>query len=412
MSAYPSWTPASRPGIVPLHPLTFGTILGRSFAALRQNPRVLLGFAMTVQTVATVVVAALVLGITLASFSRLDTIDPTSEDYDTVRIGSFALVAVAGLVLGLASAALGVIVQGVVVTEVSHAVVAEKRRLGELWRQARPAVGRLIGYTFLFAFAAALGIAILAALVIGLGFVALPAAIIVGLLCILGLIPLVLWIQTKLLLVPAVIILEGATIRGAIARSWILVRGRFWPALGVTVLIQLIFGAVAQIVNIPLSLLGSLLGAVIAPTGASDPANTVGLVVSVVAPQALVVLIQAIGLVVQATGATLIYVDCRMRREGLDLDLLEYVERRDAGEPSLGDPYRANVGRAVAPRPAAPGPYAQPGYAPPPGYGYAPQPGYGYAPPPPPAAPPAPPSAPGTGWVAPGQGPADPHERP
>ena len=46
MTAYPAWTPASRPGIIPLHPLTFGTILGRSFAALRQNPRVLLGFAL------------------------------------------------------------------------------------------------------------------------------------------------------------------------------------------------------------------------------------------------------------------------------------------------------------------------------------------------------------------------------
>ena len=44
MTSYPQWTPASRPGIIPLHPLTFGTILGRSFAALRHNPKVLLGF--------------------------------------------------------------------------------------------------------------------------------------------------------------------------------------------------------------------------------------------------------------------------------------------------------------------------------------------------------------------------------
>ena len=33
MTAYPAWTPASRPGIIPLHPLTFGTILGRSLPA-------------------------------------------------------------------------------------------------------------------------------------------------------------------------------------------------------------------------------------------------------------------------------------------------------------------------------------------------------------------------------------------
>ena len=46
MTAYPAWTPASRAGIVPLHPYGFGTILGRSFVALRHNPRVLLGFAL------------------------------------------------------------------------------------------------------------------------------------------------------------------------------------------------------------------------------------------------------------------------------------------------------------------------------------------------------------------------------
>ena len=56
MTTYPAWTPASRPGIIPLHPLSFGTILGRSFTALRQNPKVLLGFALCVQAVAYLVV--------------------------------------------------------------------------------------------------------------------------------------------------------------------------------------------------------------------------------------------------------------------------------------------------------------------------------------------------------------------
>ena len=46
VTAYPAWTPASRAGIVPLHPYGFGTILGRSFVALRHNPRVLLGLSL------------------------------------------------------------------------------------------------------------------------------------------------------------------------------------------------------------------------------------------------------------------------------------------------------------------------------------------------------------------------------
>jgi hypothetical protein len=118
-------------------------------------------------------------------------------------------------------------------------------------------------------------------------------------------------------------------------------------------------------------------------------------------------LIQSVAVVVQATATSIIYIDCRMRREGLDIDLLTYIERRDAGGIGLADPYRENVGRVIAPRPA-PQPYPAPGYPvqpyPGPGYGtpgmgaqgypgqgyqgyppqagYAPAPQAGYAPPP------------------------------
>ena len=60
--------------------------------------------------------------------------------------GSIALTAIAGIVLGLAAGALGVIVQGVVVSEVAHAAVAEKLTLGGLWQRVKPVLWRLIGY--------------------------------------------------------------------------------------------------------------------------------------------------------------------------------------------------------------------------------------------------------------------------
>ncbi len=41
-----TWTPAPKKGIIPLHPLTFGMLLGKAFAALRHNPKVLFGFAV------------------------------------------------------------------------------------------------------------------------------------------------------------------------------------------------------------------------------------------------------------------------------------------------------------------------------------------------------------------------------
>jgi len=446
VTAYPAWTPASRPGIIPLRPLTFGMILGRSFAALRQNPRVLLGFALCVQTAAYLLVLLGVGAVAAASFTRLDTLSPGTDEFDAVMAGSIALTAIAGIVLGLAAGALAVIVQGVVVTEVAHAAVAEKLTLRAVWQQVKPVLWRLIGYSFLLALAATLLIAVVAGAIIAIGFAALPLAVGLTVLVILAAIPLTLWLTTKLLLVPAAIILEHATIRGAIGRSWTLIRGRFWPALGIIVLISLVFGAIAQVVSIPFSFLTTGLTTIIAPTGDPDPSAIIGIVVAVVLTQVVTLLIQSVAVVVQATATAIIYIDCRMRREGLDIDLLTYIERRDAGGVGLADPYQENIGRVIAPRPVAypaPGYPAgpghppayphpgqaypgqaytpQPGFAPQPGFvpqqGYAPQP-EGYpsgpphpapppyaAPPPPPPPPPVrkdePPAAPDR-WTAPG----------
>ena len=374
MTAYPAWTPASRPGIIPLRPLTFGTILGRSFAALRQNPRVLLGFALCVQTAAYLLVLLGVGVVAAASFTRLDTLQAGTEEFEAVMAGSIAVTAITGIVLGLAAGALGVIVQGVVVSEVAHAAVAEKLTLRALWQRVKPVAWRLIGYSFLLTLAAVLLIAIVAAVIIAIGVAALPIAVAVTILAVLAAIPLTLWITTKLLLVPAAIILEHATIRGAIARSWTLIRGRFWPALGIIVLISLTFGAIAQVISIPFSVLSSGLTTIITPTGDPEPGVIIGLVVSVLLTQVVTLLIQSVAIVVQATATSIIYIDCRMRREGLDIDLLTYIERRDAGATGLADPYRENVGRAIAPRPTA---YPMPGYAPAPGYP-APYPGPAY----------------------------------
>jgi hypothetical protein len=378
MTVYPAWTPASRPGIIPLHPLSFGVILGRSFSALRSNPRVLLGFALVVQTLAYVVVLAGVLGIAFASFSRLDTLRPGTDEFNAVLAGSIAITLIAGLVLGLAAGALGVIVQGIVVTEVAHAAVAEKLTLGALWRQVKPIVWRLLGYAFLVIVVVVAAIAAAATAMIALAAVAGPVAILPVLLLFLAAIPLTWWLMIKLLLVPAAIILEHATIGRAIARSWTLTRGRFWPALGVIFLISMVFGFVAQAVSIPFSLLGSGLGSIIAPTGDPEPTAIIGVIAAGLLTQVATLLIQSVAVVVQSTATAIIYIDCRMRREGLDLDLLAYVERRDAGATALADPYRENIGRAVVPRPAY-GFAPAYNYAPP--QGYAPAQGYPAAPP-------------------------------
>ncbi|WP_214465796.1 glycerophosphoryl diester phosphodiesterase membrane domain-containing protein [Microbacterium flavescens] len=362
MTAYPAWTPASRPGIIPLHPLSFGTMLGRSFSALRQNPRVLLGFALIVQTLAYLIVTAAIVAVAWASFTRLDTLQYGTEEFDAVMAGSVAITLIAGLVLGLAAGAIGVIVQGIVVIEVAHAAVAEKLRLSALWRQLKPVVWRLIGYTLLLTLAAIVVVGAVVAAIVGIAIAAGPLAILFAVLAILAAIPLTLWLMIKLLLAPSAIILEHATIGQALARSWRLTKGRFWPAFGVIILISLVFGFVAQIVSIPFSFLSTGLTTVIAPTGDPEPSAIIAMIVALLLTQAVTLLLQSVAVVVQSTATAIIYIDCRMRHEGLDLDLLAYVERRDAGAAALPDPYREHIGRAIAPR------VLQPVYAAPAGY--------------------------------------------
>ncbi len=168
-------------------------------------------------------------------------------------------------------------------------------------------------------------------------------------------IPLTVWLSTKLLLVPSILVLERARFREAFVRSWRLTRGRFWVAFGVTFLISLIMGLAMQVVSIPTAMFSSFLGTVIAPTGSSEPSAVIAYVFALLAPQVLLLILQAITIVVQSTGGVLVYLDCRMRYEGLDQTLLSHVERRDLGVPEdqLGDPFAIDPARAVtsAPRP-------------------------------------------------------------
>ncbi|WP_295782580.1 glycerophosphoryl diester phosphodiesterase membrane domain-containing protein [uncultured Microbacterium sp.] len=448
MNAYPAWTPASRPGIVPLHPYGFGTILGRSFVALRHNPKVLLGFALVVQAIASIVLTAAIAGVAIASFSRLDTVPAGSDDFDAILTGSIVITAATTLVLGLASGALSVVVQGVVVAEVAHAVVAEKPTLRATWARVKPVFWKLIGYSALVLTATVLAVGLLAGIVALLAIAVVWVGILVGILALIALIPLYLWLTPKLFLVPSVIILERAPVFRAIGRSWSLTRGRFWSTLGVVVVISMTFGIVAQVISIPLGLVSGIVPGILAPTGDDSVTAIVSLIVVQIIGQFGILLVQCIALVVQSTSAVLVYVDARMRVEALDHDLRNYVEARDAGAADLTDPYLVGVGRVMArpaPVPAGPVPAfagyaAQPGYGGQPGYPaqarYPAQPGYGVqpgypaqagpatppyaapaqapatppyaAPAPAPAAPPAPPAPPAsspaapTSWTAPG----------
>ncbi|WP_102192814.1 hypothetical protein [Microbacterium aurantiacum] len=402
-----TWTPAPKKGIVPLHPLTFGMLLGRAFSALRHNPKVLFGFAVVIQLIATLAMAGVMGVVLFTTFSRLETVSPSSPDFEAVFAGTILANILAGLGVGVASVAFTALMQGVVAAEVGYAAVGVKASLGALWRKMAPAFWRLAGFaslSVLFVFGlVAIVVGVIAAFVAGgLGSSAelIGLTVIIVLLILAASIPLMIWLSTKLLLVPAILVLERARFREALVRSWRLTRGRFWVAFGVTALISVIMGLAMQVVSIPVSLLSTLFGSVIAPTGSPDTGAIFGFVFALLAPQILLLVLQAITLVVQSTGSALVYLDCRMRYEGLDQALISHVEKRDLGwsEEQLGDPYEVDPARAVS---SAPPPRQTPEYATAPvAYGYPPQ-QYAAAPYPPqaypapayPGSPPTPPYA-------------------
>src|SRR5215217_7517591 len=86
-----TWTPAPKKGIIPLHPLTFGMLLSKSFVALRHNPKVLFGFGVVIQ-LAVVVLSATVMGfVFVTTFTRLESLSPSSPDFEAVFAGTIAM---------------------------------------------------------------------------------------------------------------------------------------------------------------------------------------------------------------------------------------------------------------------------------------------------------------------------------
>ena len=72
----------------------------------------------------------------------------------------------------------------------------------------------------------------------------------------------------------------------------------------------------------------------------------------------ITVVIQSITSVVQSATTGLIYLDLRMRKEGLDLELLRYVEAKQSGAPGVDNPYLRLQGVAVTPPTQAGSPWA------------------------------------------------------
>lgn len=317
--------PALQPGIVPLRPLGIWEIFDGAFRAVRANPRVMFGLSAVV--VAVVVAINSVVTWYLRSVlvdlfddalgsSAFEGLDPQSggiaADSLAQSFGSLATVPL----MSLASAVL----TGLLIVSVSRSVLGQKASLREVTRGAAKRIWWIIGFSLL----TAAGVLVAAALYVGL--VALLAVndasglviVIVGVLGAIGFAVGAVWLVVRTLIVSPALMLEGGSFWRSVGRAWRLTRGSFWRLLGIYLLVQILMGIVSNIAVFPATFVTMYL--------LDDPLGTSFASIVIMAFANIITL--TVTTVFTAAVLALLYIDVRMRREGLDVELA-----RAAGQP-------------------------------------------------------------------------------
>ncbi|MEU4660028.1 glycerophosphoryl diester phosphodiesterase membrane domain-containing protein [Streptomyces sp. NPDC023723] len=309
--------PAAKPGVIPLRPLGVGEILDGAVSTMRTYWRTVLGISLTVAVV-TEVIVVLLQGLVLDSASTDALNDPnaTLSELGDAMAGtmiSSAVVFVISLVGTVMATAL-------LTTVTSRAVLGRPVTTGEAWRDARPQVLKLFGLILLL-------------LVITVGIVAvgaLPgiivavtagggAAIALGVLGIVAGTVVAVWLMIRFSLASPALMLEKQSIVKAMSRSTKLVQGSWWRIFGIQLLATIIANVVASIVVLPFTFLAAALSG----DGVSGFVNGSGglgwtfLVISGIGS----VIGSMITFPITAGVTVLLYIDQRIRREALDLEL-------------------------------------------------------------------------------------------
>jgi hypothetical protein len=296
---------------------------------MRAYWRTVLGISLAVAVV-TEIAVVLLQGFVLNDYSDTEALgDPSATVGELSRALRDTLLS-SGVVLLITL--LGTIVATALLTSVtSRAVLGKPVTTGEAWRDARPQLPRLFGLTFL--------LPLIAVVVIGVG--TLPGVLLAvsgsgdggtGLAILGGLAAgvVAMWLIIRFSLASPALMLEKQGILKSMSRSAKLVRGSWWRVLGIQLLAAIITYIVAAIIVIPFALLAAALGGD-GLTGMLDgTGGDVGwtfLVVSGVGS----VIGSTITFPITAGVTVLLYIDQRIRREALDLDLA-----RAAGVQSYG----------------------------------------------------------------------------
>lgn len=307
--------PAPKPGVIPLRPLGIGEIIDGTVSSMRTHWRTILGATLGVSVIAQT-------AIVLVQRYAL----PAPPEIDSHATGSEALrQATESLRYSLLDLAPPLLISmlatifttSVLTVVISRSVLGRPVTLSEAWAEARPRLLPLLGLTLLLA---VMGGAIMTAGVLPGFLIGDTAGAGLTVLGLVAAIAVFLWLSVRFSLAAPALMLERQPIAAALRRSVKLVRDAWWRTFGVLALTGLLTVVVALVVGIPFGLVavgvddGSLSSFLSGePTDFGWP----------------FLIVTAIGDVVAATLTyplsagimALLYVDQRIRREALDLDL-------------------------------------------------------------------------------------------
>jgi len=319
--------------VIPLRPLGVGEILDGAVSTMRTHWRTVLGISLTVAVVTetlVVLLQGLVLNDAVSSSALGDTSATTDEQIDALRdsmlsSGAIFLVTLVGTVIATA----------LLTAVTSRAVLGKEVTLGEAWRDARPRIPALFGLILLLLLIAVAigGVGVLPGILLAVAGAG-DAGAGIAVLGVLAALVVIVWLFVRLSLASPALMLEKQGIRKAMSRSTKLVRGSWWRVFGIQLLAALIANIVAAIVVIPFTFLGGALGGEGA-TSFLDGTTGFGwtfLIISGVGS----VLGSMITFPITAGVTVLLYIDQRIRREALDLELARAAGVQDYGPSTPG----------------------------------------------------------------------------
>lgn len=285
---------AVAPGVVPLRLLSLGEIYDGSISAVRANPRAMLGIAALMAAA-----TALADGLSAAWLA-----DPLAVADDAVfLLGSLIPLAVSFLATLIAT--------GLLTAVVAAAVLGREMTAGQAWRAAGGRLVALLGVTL--AVGVIVGALLLLPIVAGilLGIANPVVGLLLGVLLMIPAAGLAIYLSVAWLLAPPVLILEGRGVIDSLRRSRLLVARSWWRILGIALLGYVLVSLVASILALPASIIEAVV--TISPDAAPYALPLARAAASLISG--------IVTIPFSAAMITLLYVDVRMRREGLDLDL-------------------------------------------------------------------------------------------